>query len=126
VNKITNERTKQTVAYGEAAVAPNIAKATYIDDNRHSLFTGWNRKFDRITNNMTVTSKHETKSHNFVLDEDGVMRCAECRVEQKGASTTASVFGEGSQTVIGIGLVLLVVGVVYLVVKWRRMPVESQ
>lgn len=117
VNKITNERTKQTVAYGEAAVAPNIAKATYIDDNRHSLFTGWNRKFDRITNNMTVTSKHETKSHNFVLDEDGVMRCAECRVEQKGASATASVFGEGSTIIIGIGIVAFIAGGMYFVVK---------
>ena len=125
VNRITNERTKQTVAYGEAATPPNMPQAASIDDRRHNLFTGWNRKFDKITSNVTITSKHETKPHNFVMDEDGVMRCAECRTEQKGAGAAASVFGEGSQTVIGIGLVLLVVGVVYLVVKQLRKPTEQ-
>lgn len=122
VNKFTNERITQTVEYGSAAEAPYIEAGVPIDDQNHNAFVKWNKDFSNIKANTTVTSTHKTMPHEFEQGEDGVVRCAVCGYTPQDSNVTASVFGDGSGSmiVVGIGAVLCAGAAVYAIVLKRR------
>ena len=49
----------QKVKQGEAAVAPEAPRVDYY------LFTGWDKKFNNITQNLTVRATYQKQSNNF-------------------------------------------------------------
>lgn len=121
VNRITNERTTQTVAYGEAATEPDAPAAVCIDAKYHNVFVKWSRDFSNIKGNITVSSVHKKEPHSFAKGEDGTTRCTVCGMLEGASSTaTASVFGGGSVAVIAVGVVVAACAVVGAVVAKRR------
>lgn len=73
---------RQSVKEGEGAIAPkNPTKKGY-------TFAGWDKKFDKITENITVTAKWTTDSYTVTFT-DGQGNKLKTQTVKKGANATA-------------------------------------
>ena len=134
VNKMTGERTKQTVEYGQDAVAPEIPPLS-ADENEHYVLSGWNKTFSGIKSNITVTSVQVKEAHTFV-DEDGGRCCSVCGYREAAApeepeepetqtdpeapEATASIIGNGGPLVIAILVALMAAAAAAAVIVKKR------
>lgn len=109
VNKLTGERMPQQVDYEDAATPPEMPGAVMIDNSRHSTFVKWNKSFDVIKANTTVTSVHKTEFHAFEPAGD-LMVCPACGCEIDAAAYESSVFGNGSVYVVAAGCIVVILG----------------
>ena len=122
VNKLTGERIKQTVEYGQDAVAPDIAPVP-AGETQHSVFSKWNKSFASVKSNITVTSVHTLEDHTF--PEEGARVCTVCGYSAANPSETGSVFGGGELLAILLPVLVLGAAAVTAVVLKRKKNPES-
>ena len=123
VNKMTGDRMKQTVEYGQDAEPPEIEPVS-VDENEHYIFSKWNKAYTGVKSNITVTSVHVKEAHTFV-DEGDEHYCSVCgygKTEADAdADTTASVFGNGGIiAIVVIVAVMAAAAVVAVIIKKRK------
>ena len=108
LNDIGEEIETQTVAYGEAAVAPKDVVGV------NGVFTGWNVPFDNITGNLVVTAlvkKAEVSSSSVVPASSSVEPVSSSSVEPTSSSVepqSSSVEPESSSEKAGAVVVEIV------------------
>ena len=63
---------KKTVSYGGSAIAPTLSSTFYWDEGRHYEFAGtWNKKFDNVTGDITVTAEYKSGNTHDFIDKTG-------------------------------------------------------
>ena len=117
VNKMTNERIKQTVEYGGDALAPEI-EAISLNENEHYVFSKWNKAYTNVKSNITVTSVHVKEPHSFE-EKGSEQHCTVCGY-RKNAAMTASIIGSGLWIIVIGGIGVLAIAVVMLALYRKK------
>ncbi len=83
----------QEIEYGGAAVAPDSQLIPTYDDR---VFTGWDKEFNNITSDLTVTAVYKTKTFTVTFkDHDGTVLKEETVEYDKAATAPADPSREG-------------------------------
>ena len=95
------------VISGQDATAPTNVKKDY-DENNHYNFDGWDKAFNNVTSDLTVTAQFEAVAHSYThTDKDDTYHTDKCacgysidveHTETSEVTTKASCFADGVRT----------------------------
>ena len=95
VSGVTGEtlKTESDIPHGSAATAPSPANIVKVeDDANHKVFSGWDKSFSSVTENMTVTAEYTDAAHSYIItshNESGhTLYCEECGYVKEGVGHT--------------------------------------
>ena len=79
VNYNGKKLSEQTILVGMSATAPSETPTRECDDEKHYTFSGWDKDFSAVTENLTVTAQFADEAHTY--GEWDVTEAATCTKE---------------------------------------------